>query len=115
MDSKFLDFTKLIMVDFHYSYIIDKYGNTVKHLFSDTDSLIYHIKKIFMKDCMMILIHLIFQHTPKHTQIVQETSEDTRMTINPLYIMLTFRQSLRKILILKYLLKSVYVNPKVGR
>ena len=63
------------MVDFHYNYIIVKYGNNAKLVFSDTDSLIYHIKT---KDTYEELYDdndkFDFHHIPKHTQILQETS-----------------------------------------
>ena len=39
-----LEFSKLLMVTFHYNHFVAKYGNNAKLSYSDTDSLIYHIK-----------------------------------------------------------------------
>ena len=39
-----VDLTKLVMYEFHYDYMIPKYGESLKLCYMDTDSLVYHIK-----------------------------------------------------------------------
>ena len=56
-----LELSKLHMYDFHYEYIVPKYGDKATLLFTDTDSLCYHIKTNDMYQDMREDKHLFDQ------------------------------------------------------
>ena len=39
-----LDLSKIVMYEFHYDYIVPKYGENLTLCYMDSDSLVYHIK-----------------------------------------------------------------------
>ena len=39
-----LDLSKIVMYEFHYDYMVPKYGDRLKLCYMDTNSLVYHIK-----------------------------------------------------------------------
>ena len=46
-----LDLSKIIMYEFHYDYMVPKYGDRLKLCYKDIDSLVYDIKnEDFYKD-----------------------------------------------------------------
>ena len=59
MKKNILDLSKVLIQDFHYDYIKDKYGDQVEVFLADTDNLTYELRlKIFMKNSTKIISYL---------------------------------------------------------
>ena len=63
-----LDLSKIVTYEFHYDYMVPKYGDRLKLCYMDTDSLVYHIRtKDFYADTaddvQTRLIHLVISQT----------------------------------------------------
>ena len=68
-----LELSKVLMYDFHYNVMKKKYGNKIKLLFTDTDSLCYEIEtEDFYKDVKEISHHFDFSEYPKTHELYSE-------------------------------------------
>ena len=71
-----LELSKTVMYDFHYNYIRSKYGDNAKLLFTDTDSLTYHIKtKDMYKDFWENKDMFDFSDYPKDSKYYDATNK----------------------------------------
>ena len=68
-----LELSKVLMYDFHYNVMKKKYGDKIKLLFTDTDSLCYEIEtEDFYKDVKEISHHFDFSEYPKTHELYSE-------------------------------------------
>lgn len=71
-----LDLSKYLMYDFHYNTMKPKYGDNIKLLMTDTDSLVYHIKTDdFYKDIYEIREHFDMSEYSKDSEIYDEENK----------------------------------------
>ena len=62
-----LDISKVLMYNFYYKTMKEKYGENIKLLFSDTDSICFEVKKmIYIKMWKTIKIYMIYPSIQKH-------------------------------------------------
>ena len=71
---------KNLMYDFHYGYILPKYGKNQKLLFTDTDSLCYEIQtedffKDISEDVEKVLTRAIFQKIIQVEFLLEKTKK----------------------------------------
>lgn len=71
-----LDISKTFIYDFHYNVMLKKYNKNLQLLYTDTDSLIYHIKTVdFYKDMKNMLHYFDTSNYPKNHECYSETNK----------------------------------------
>ena len=66
---RILELSEVLMYEFHYNYIKNRYGNNSKFLFADTDSLMYHIYEHFSSNKKFLILVMI--RLSENTMMIQ--------------------------------------------
>ena len=66
---RILELSKVLMYEFHYNYIKNRYGNNSKFLFANTDSLMYHIYEHFSSNKKFLILVMI--RLSENTMMIQ--------------------------------------------
>ncbi|XP_064645963.1 uncharacterized protein LOC135499232 [Lineus longissimus] len=76
MGQAILDLSKIHMYNFHYNHMLKKYGEKAQLLYTDTDSLVYHIETPDIDKDMKQDAHLYdFSNFPKDHPMFDETNK----------------------------------------
>jgi hypothetical protein len=76
-----LDLSKVLMYDFHYNTMVKKYGDNLTLMFTDTDSLCYHIKtKDIFEDMNTMITQFDTSDYPKENQCYSESNK--KLSVN---------------------------------
>ena len=105
-----LDLSKMLMYDFHYSYIKKKYNNSARLLFTDTDSLTYEIEaedvyKDFWNDKDMFGNSDYPESSPYYCNVNKKSLENSRTKLVVSRSLNSLVLSLRCILMSKIMIK----------